>query len=85
MSIEEVRNALRQRPFRPFRLFITDGGSYEIRHLELCVPGARTVFVGIPAAVRWPYEWFTETLSHRHFMVPAEVVNEHGRVSNWEE
>jgi hypothetical protein len=25
-----------------------------------------------------------ETRTHRRFMVPAEGVNEHGRVSNWE-
>jgi hypothetical protein len=50
MSLEELRNALRQRPFRPFRMFSTDGGTYDIRHSELCMPGARIVIVGIPAA-----------------------------------
>lgn len=43
------------------------------------------VVVDIPEAVVLPYEWLTETRSHRRFMVPAEVVTEHGRVSNWEE
>jgi hypothetical protein len=43
------------------------------------------VVVDIPEAVILPYEWITETRGHRRFMVPAEVVNEHGRMSNWEE
>lgn len=45
----------------------------------------KVVVVDMPEAVILPYEWITETRSHRRFMVPAEVVNEHGRVSNWEE
>ena len=47
--------------------------------------GLEVVVVDIPEAVVLPYEWITETRSHRRFMVPAEVVNKHGRVSNWEE
>jgi hypothetical protein len=41
------------------------------------------VVVDIPELVVLPYEWITETRIHRRFMVPAEVVNAHGRVSNW--
>jgi hypothetical protein len=41
------------------------------------------VVVDIPEAVVLPYEWITETRSHRRFMVPADVVNKAGRVSNW--
>jgi hypothetical protein len=44
----------------------------------------KVVAVDIPEAVVLPYEWITETRSHRRFMVPAEVVNKRGRVSNWE-
>ena len=47
--------------------------------------GLEVVVVDIPEAVVLPYEWMTEARSHRRFMVPAEVVNEHGRVSNWVE
>jgi hypothetical protein len=39
------------------------------------------VEVAIPEAVVLPYELITQTRSYRCFMVPAEVVNEHGRVS----
>lgn len=47
--------------------------------------GLVIVVVDIPEAVVLPYEWITETRSHRRFMVPCEVVNEHGVVSKWEE
>jgi hypothetical protein len=43
------------------------------------------VVVDIPETVLLPYEWITERRSHRRIMVPAEVVNKHGRVSKWEE
>lgn len=41
--------------------------------------------VDIPEAVVLPYELITETRSHRCFMVPAVVVNAHGKVSRWKE
>jgi hypothetical protein len=41
--------------------------------------------VDIPEAVVLPYEWITESRSHRRFSVPAAVVNKHGRVSKEDE
>jgi hypothetical protein len=40
--------------------------------------------VDIPEAIVLPYEWITESRSHRRFSVPAAVVNQHGRVSKQE-
>jgi hypothetical protein len=40
---------LGKKPFQPFRITLTDGRSYEIRHPELAVVGRSTVFVGFPA------------------------------------
>jgi hypothetical protein len=40
---------VRAQPFEPFRICLTDGQSYEIRHPEWCMPGARVVIIGIPA------------------------------------
>jgi hypothetical protein len=47
--------------------------------------GLEVVIVDIPEAAVLPYEWITETRSHRRFMIPSEVVNEYGRVSKWVE
>ena len=49
MSPEDNRGQLRQRPFRPFRITLTDGRSYEIRHPELVAVGRSTIFLGFPA------------------------------------
>ncbi len=47
MSLQDLQTALRRRPFEPFRLYVSDGATYDIRHQELCVPGTRSLFIGI--------------------------------------
>ena len=47
MTLRDFQAALRRRPFEPFRLFVSDGAAYDIRHQELCVSGQRSVFIGI--------------------------------------
>lgn len=47
MAPEELRDALRQQPFEPFRLVMTDGMFYEIRHPDLLMVGQRTATVGL--------------------------------------
>ena len=47
MTLQDFQAALRHRPFEPFRLFVSDGAAYDVRHQELCLPGRRSVFIGI--------------------------------------
>jgi hypothetical protein len=47
MAPEELRDSLRQQPFEPFRLVMTDGESYDIRHPDLLWVGRRSAFVGL--------------------------------------
>jgi hypothetical protein len=47
MAPEELRDALRQQPFEPFRLVMTDGIGYEIPHPDLLMVGRRTAVVGV--------------------------------------
>jgi len=47
MAPEELRGSLRQQPFEPFRIVLTDGMAYEIRHPELLFVGKRSAFVGV--------------------------------------
>lgn len=54
MAPQELLDAVRRRPFVPFRLYLTDGASYEIRHPELIMPGHRSVIVGLPSDVDVP-------------------------------
>ena len=49
MRPEDIRQFLLRRPFQPFRLTLTDGRTYDIRHPELAMVGRSTVAIGVPA------------------------------------
>jgi hypothetical protein len=50
MPPEEIRNYLRNRPFVPFRIRLSDGRVFDIRNQELVMVGRRIVVIGIPEA-----------------------------------
>lgn len=50
MTTQDLKSIIRRRPFRPFRLFLSDQSYYDILHPELCMPGVREVFIGLPSA-----------------------------------
>jgi hypothetical protein len=50
MPPRELAQALSRRPFVPFRLYITDGTTYEIRHPELLMVFPGSAVVGLPGA-----------------------------------
>ena len=47
MTPEELRDTLREQPFHPFRLVMTDGEGYDIRHPDLLWVGHRVAVLGI--------------------------------------
>jgi hypothetical protein len=47
MSHEDLRIRIKQRPFIPFRIVLTEGTSYEIRHPELIMLGKRGAVIGL--------------------------------------
>jgi hypothetical protein len=47
MTSVELRDTLRQQPFQPFRLFVSDGASYDVRHPDLLWVGQFTCYVGL--------------------------------------
>jgi hypothetical protein len=47
MSADELRNATQRQPFEPFRLVMTAGVGYEIRHPDLLWVGKRSANVGL--------------------------------------
>jgi len=47
MSPEELRDTLQQKPFEPFRIVMTDGDGFDIRHPDLLWVGKRTAYVGL--------------------------------------
>jgi hypothetical protein len=47
MTQEELQQVARQQPFEPFRLVLTTGAAYDIRHPDLIMVGRRSATVGI--------------------------------------
>jgi len=47
MRPEEIRSHVVRRPFQPFRVFISDGSSYTVRHPELIYVGRREAVIAV--------------------------------------
>jgi hypothetical protein len=45
---EEIIEALRQKPFEPFRLHVTDGSAYDVRHPDQCLMLRHVAIVPVP-------------------------------------
>jgi hypothetical protein len=50
MTTTMVRDLLRQRPFRPFRVVMSSGEAYEVRHPEMAWVTKNDLFVGVDVA-----------------------------------
>ena len=49
MRPDDILQLLRAQPFQPFRISLSDGREFEVRHPEMAMVGRSTVHVGIPA------------------------------------
>jgi hypothetical protein len=79
MPPEELLGHVRRRPFEPFRLYITDGANYDIRHPDMILPGHRAVVIGLPGEPTQPYERFvTVALLHVTRLEPLEIAGKAG-------
>ena len=47
MTVQTFRQLLTQRPFRPFRLVMSSGESYEVRHPEMAMLTRTDILVGV--------------------------------------
>ncbi len=47
MTTERLRQALTNRPFRPFSIHLADGAAFDVRHPEMALhtEGGRTIFL----------------------------------------
>ena len=48
MNQDELLKVLRKQPFEPFRLCLSDGTTFDIRHPDQCSVGRTTAYVGVP-------------------------------------
>lgn len=68
MPANEIVAAVRRRPFLPFKLLVSDGTSYEIRHPELLHVGLAHVLVVIPHPENPEYMSRSEYIDLRHIV-----------------
>lgn len=54
MRQANLARQLRERPFRPLRLLLSNGTVHEIRHPELAMVGRSTVILGSPSSEEAP-------------------------------
>ena len=47
MQTEDVQKKLASRPFQPFRIYLSDGATYEVRHPEMLLLGRRSLVLGV--------------------------------------
>lgn len=47
MTVQTFRELLTQRPFKPFRLVLSSGQSYDVRHPEMALLTKSDILVGI--------------------------------------
>ncbi len=47
MRREELIEAVHAEPFRPFRLYLSDGRTFDIRHPEMLMVSRHTAIVGV--------------------------------------
>ena len=69
MRPDDLQEFLSERPFKPMRLTLTDGRTYEIHHPEMLMIGRTAVVIGVPRAgeLRPVYDRAI-TVSHSHIM-----------------
>jgi hypothetical protein len=46
---EDIQARLRQKPFRPLRIIVSEGLRYDIYHPDLVLVGTRDLTIGFPA------------------------------------
>ena len=55
MAPDALRDTLKHQPFEPFRIVLTDGQGYDIRHPDLLLVGKREAIVGLAGDGSGPY------------------------------
>ena len=48
-TFQDIQGRLREKPFRPFRIVVSEGQKYDIRHPDLVFVGVHDLMIGFPA------------------------------------
>ena len=75
MTVQTFRDLLSQRPFKSFRLVMSSGQTYEVRHPEMAWLTRTSILVGIDSADDGiPAEFKVCSLLHLTAIEPLETV-----------
>lgn len=66
MPPEDLLDFVRKRPCVPFRIHVSDGTIYEIRHPELAMIGVESAVIGLPSDTKEELYRRTETVALSH-------------------
>jgi hypothetical protein len=72
MTLQTFRNLLGARPFRPFRLVMSRGERYDVRHPEMAMLTKTNILVGIDVEDGVPAEFKICSLLHVTAVEPLE-------------
>ena len=74
MTVQTFRDLLAQRPFKPFRLVMSSGQTYEVRHPEMAMLTRTSILVGVDIADDGvPAEFKICSLLHVTAIEPVET------------
>lgn len=78
MRPDDINRVLRRQPFQPFRIHLSNGQAFDIRHPELAIVGRSTMVIGLPAPDLPPstYDFFEIiALMHINRLEPLPTVS----------
>jgi len=80
MPPQELLSYLQRRPFEPFRIRLTDGEGYDVRHPEMVLPALQTAEIGLPHDPALPIAGRIVTVSLAHIvrLEPLDVAKTTG-------
>jgi hypothetical protein len=64
MTVQNFRDLLGARPFQPFRLIMSSGKAYEVRHPEMAFLSKTAIYVGVDVEDDIPAEYRICSLLH---------------------
>jgi hypothetical protein len=75
MNVQSFRDLLSERPFKPFRVIMSSGLSYEVRHPEMAFVTKSDLVIGIDVEDDVPAQFKICSLLHVTAIEPIETAN----------
>lgn len=73
MTVQTYRDLLSSRPFKPFRLVMSSGDRYEVRHPEMAMLTRSDLLIGVDAEDGVPTEFRICSLLHVAAVEPIDL------------